>query len=76
MLRLFLAWRLMRMLAPLLILGALAVGLSAAARGITSTQPSSQPSVARAVRRAERAIGPLILDLRQAVSHALAGSSR
>jgi hypothetical protein len=76
MLRLLLAWRLIRILSPLLIVGLLALALGAVVRGIPSASASSQPSITRAVRGAERAIHPLIVDLRQALSHTLAGSSR
>ena len=76
MLRLFLALRLIRMLSPLLILAVIALALSTAVRGIPSTPARSQPAIARTVRGAERGIGPLILDMRHAISHALAGPTR
>jgi hypothetical protein len=75
-LRLFLAWRLIRMLSPILILAALALALSTAVRGLPATEARSQPAIARAVRGAERAIRPLILDMRHAISHALTGPTR
>ena len=76
MLRLLLAWQLLRTLPLLLIVGVLAVALSASARRGPTASSNTQPSIARALQNVERAVQPLIPDTRQALTHALAGRSR
>jgi hypothetical protein len=76
MLRLFLAWRLVRMLRPLLLCGLLAL-LVTAAMGVGS--PSArrgQSSLARAGAGIERVVWPLVLNARHALTRALTGTGR
>ena len=71
MLRLFLAWRLLRTLFPLLLFGFAALALTAAFRGGPRTFGREQSSLAHAARGLERALKPLMLDARTALTHAL-----
>ena len=61
MLRLFLAWRLLRMLFALLLLGFAALALTAAFRSAPRTHARDRSSLARAARGVERAVKPLVL---------------
>jgi hypothetical protein len=76
LLRLSLAWRLLRMLFPLLPFGFAALALTTALRGERRTFGSGQPSLAHAARGLERAVTPLVSDARKAVTHALTGATR
>ena len=76
MLRLFLAWRLLRMLIPLLLLGFAALALTSAFRGQPRAFAREQPSLAHAARGVERAVKPLVSDARNAVTQALTGAAR
>jgi hypothetical protein len=75
-LRLFLAWRLLRMLFPLLLFGFAALALTAAFRGDPRTFGRGQSSLAHAARGVERAVNPLVKDARNAVTQALTGAAR
>jgi hypothetical protein len=52
---------------------ALALALSASARRGPTGSSNAHPSIARALQSVERAVPSLVLDTRQAVTHALAG---
>ncbi len=71
MLRLFLAWRLLRMLFPLLLFGFAALALTAAFRGLPRTPGRGQSSHTHAARGLERAVNPLVSDARNALTQAL-----
>ena len=71
MLRVFLAWRLLRMLFPLMLFGFAALALTAAFRGGPRMFGRGQSSLAHAARGVERAVKPLVLDARNAVTQAL-----
>jgi hypothetical protein len=72
MLRLFLAWRLLRMLFPLLLLLALAaLALTTAFRGEAHTPGPEHSSLAHAARGVELAVKPLVSDVRNALTQAL-----
>jgi hypothetical protein len=75
-LRLFLAWRLLRMLFPLLLFGFAALALTATFRGGPRAFARGQSSLAHAARGVERAVKPLVSDARNAVTHALTGATR
>jgi hypothetical protein len=75
-LRLLLAWRLLRKLPLLLTSGVIALALSTSARRGPADPANTQPSIARGLQNVERAVQPLILDTRRALTHALAGPSR
>jgi hypothetical protein len=75
-LRLFLAWRLSRMLFPLLLFGFAALALTAAFRREPRTSGRGQSSLAHAARGVERAVKPLVSDARNAVTQALTGATR
>jgi hypothetical protein len=75
-LRLFLAWRLSRMLFPLLLFGFAALALTSAFRGPPRAFARGQSSLAHATRGLERAVKPLVSDARNAVTHALTGAAR
>jgi hypothetical protein len=70
-LRLFLAWRLLRMLFPLLLFGFAVLALTAAFRDRPRTFGREQSSLAHAARSVERAVKPLALDAGNAVTQAL-----
>ena len=76
MLRLFLAWRLLRMLFPLLLFGFAVLALTATFRGGPRTVGWGQSSLAHAARGEERAVKPLVSDARNAVAQALTGAAR
>ncbi len=76
MLRLLLAWQLLRTLPLLLIVGVLALALSANARRGPTASSNAQPSIARALQNVERAVQPLILDTRRALTQGLSRPSR
>ena len=76
MLRLLLAWRLFRMLFPLLLFGFAALALTAAFRGQPRAFGRGQSSLAHAARGVERAVKPLVSDARHAVTQALTGARR
>ena len=76
MLRLFLAWRLLRMLVPLILFGFAVLALTAAFRGGPRTFGRGQSPLAHAARSVERAVKPLVLDARNAVTQALTGAAR
>ena len=77
MLRVFLAWRLLRMLFPLLLLFGFAVlALTATFRREPRTFGRGQSSLAHAARGLERAVKPLVSDARNAVTHALTAATR
>ena len=76
MLRLLLAWQLLRTLPLPLILGVLALALSASARRRPTDPANTQPSIARGLQNTERAVQPLILDTRPALTQGLSGPSR
>ena len=71
MLRLFLAWRLLRMLFPLLLFGPAAVALTATLRAGPGTFGPGQSSLAHAASGVERAVKPLVFDARNALTQAL-----
>jgi hypothetical protein len=73
MLRLFLAWRLLRMLFPLLLFAFAALALTTAFRSGPRTfgrGPSSS------LAHVERVVTPLVSDARKAVTQALTGATR
>jgi uncharacterized membrane protein YidH (DUF202 family) len=76
MLRLFLAWRLMRTLFALLLFGFAALALTAAFRGEPRTLGRRQSSLAHAARGVERAVQPLVSDARNALTRALTRAQR
>jgi hypothetical protein len=76
MLRLFLAWRLLRTLFPLLLLGLATLALTAAFRPGPRTSRRGQSSLDHAARGLERAVRPLVSDARNAVTQALTGARR
>jgi hypothetical protein len=71
MLRLFLAWRLLRMLFPLLLFAFAALALTTAFRGEAHTPGPEHSSLAHAARGVELAVKPLISDVRNALTQAL-----
>jgi len=71
MLRLFLAWRLLRILFPLLLLAFAAPALTTAFRGEAHTPGPEHSSLAHAARGVELAVNPLISDVRNALTQAL-----
>jgi hypothetical protein len=75
-LRLFLAWRLSRMLFPLMLFGSAALALTSAFRGQPRAFARGQSSLAHAARGVERAVKPLVPDARNAVTQALTGATR
>jgi hypothetical protein len=72
MLRLFLAWRLLRMLFPLLLFAFAALALTTAFRGQPHTSRPEHSSLAHAARKVELAVRPLVSDLSNALTRALA----
>ena len=78
MLRLLLAWQLLRTLPLLLIVGVLVLvlALSASARRGPTASSNAYPSIARALQNVERAVQPLVLDARRALTQGLSGPSR
>ena len=76
MLRLFLAWRLLRMLFALLLSAFAALALSAAVRSAPRTHKRDHSSPARAARDLERAVKPLVSDARHALTEALTAPAR
>ena len=76
MLRLLLASQLLRTLPLLLIVGVLALALSASARRGPTASSNAYPSIARGLQNTERAVPPLILDTRRALTQGLSGPSR
>ena len=71
MLRLFLAWRLLRMLFPLLLFAFAALALTTAFRSEAHTPGPEHSSLAHAARGVELAIKPLVSDVRNALTQAL-----
>ena len=71
MLRLFLAWRLFRMLFPLLLFGFAALALTAAFRAAPRTTGRAQLTLTHLAHGVERAVNPLVSDARNVVTHAL-----
>ena len=71
MLRLFLAWRLLRMLFPLLLFGFAVLALTAAFRGGPRTFGRGQSALAHAARGVEHAVKPFVSNARNAVTQAL-----
>ena len=76
MLRLLLASQLLRTLPLPLIVGVLAVALSANARRGPTASSNAHPSIARGLQNTERGVPPLILDARRALTQGLSGPSR
>ena len=76
MLRLLLAWQLLRTLPLLLIVGVLALALSANARRGPTASSNAYPSIVRGLQNVERAVQPLVLDAGRAVTQGLSGPSR
>jgi hypothetical protein len=75
-LRLFLAWRLLRVLFVLLLFGFAALALAAAFGGDPRTFGRGHSSLADAGRAVERAVMPFLLDARTALIQALTGPGR
>lgn len=75
MLRLFPAWRLLRMRFPLLLFGfaALALALAAAFRAAPRTTDRDQFSLAHLAQGVERTAKPFVADARHVLTHALTG---
>jgi hypothetical protein len=74
LLRLFLAWRRVRLCIPLLLCGALLLMMSSSLSSIgRGDDVPAQRSVPGAVAHAERAVRPLVLDARHALTPALFG---
>jgi hypothetical protein len=72
LLRLFIAWRLLRLCLPLIVCGALLVALVSSVRLAGAGDASSgRRAVDRAVSRVERALEPLVRDARHALTRAL-----
>ncbi|MGI8557618.1 MAG: hypothetical protein ACR2ND_04820 [Solirubrobacteraceae bacterium] len=71
MLRLYLAWRLLRMLFPLLLFGFAALALTTAFRGWPRTPEGRQSPLTHAARGLERAVNPLVSDARSTLTQAL-----
>jgi hypothetical protein len=78
MLRLFLAWRLLRMLFPLLLFAFAALALTTALRSGPRTfgRGPSSSSLGHVEHGLERVVTPLVSDARKAVTHALTGVTR
>ena len=76
MLRLFLAWRLMRMLLVLLLFGFAALALTSALNGGPRALGRERSSLAHAASSVERALNPLVSDARHALTQALARAQR
>jgi hypothetical protein len=77
MLRLFLAWRLLRMGFPLLLFAFAALALTTAFRsGPRTFGRGPSPSLAHVEHGVERVVTPLVPDARKAVTHALTGATR
>ena len=76
MLRLFLAWRLLRMLFALLLLAFAVLALSAAVRSAPRTHARDRSSLAHAARDLQRAVKPLVSDARHALTQALRAPAR
>jgi hypothetical protein len=76
MLRLFLAWRLLRMLFPLLILGLAALAFTTAFRTGPRTFGRDHPSLAHTATGVERAVMPLVSDARKALTDVLTPPGR
>jgi hypothetical protein len=74
MLRLFLAWRLLRMLFPLLLFAFAALALTTAFRVAPHTARPEHSSLAHAARQVQLAVKPLVSDLSNALTRALAPS--
>jgi hypothetical protein len=76
-LRLFLAWRLLRMLFPLLLFAFAALTLTTAFRfGPRTFGRGPSPSLAYVEHGVERVVTPLVSDARKAVTQALTGATR
>ena len=71
MLRLILAWRLLRMLFPLLLFGFAALTLTAAFRAAPRTTGRGQSSLNPVPHAVERGVKPLVSDTRQDLTHVL-----
>ncbi|MDQ2894091.1 MAG: hypothetical protein M3Y09_00335 [Actinomycetota bacterium] len=71
MLRLLLAWRLLRMLFPLLLFGFAALALTPAFRAAPRATGRGQPSVAHLAQGVERTASPLVPDARHILLHEL-----
>ena len=71
MLRLFLAWRLLRTLLPLLLFAFAALALTTAFRVAPHTSGPERSSLAHAARGVQLAVKPLISDVRNALTQAL-----
>jgi hypothetical protein len=78
LLRLFLAWRLLRFFLPLIVCAAVVLTVSAPLRGLgTGLQRSGETKVTGAVSRVERALEPFLREARRALTRALvAGGAR
>ena len=76
MLGLFLTWRLLRMLFPLLVVGFAVLALTTASRSGPRTFGRDHSSLARAAAAVERAVTPLVSDARKAVAQALTPPGR
>jgi len=70
LLRLFIAWRLLRLCLPLIVCGALLLAFVSSAR-LAGGRDAGRRAVDRAVSRVERALGPLVRDARHALTRAL-----
>lgn len=75
MLRMYLAWRLLRILAPLLLCGVLAIAVLGV-RGVHTPSLGDRGQVARAVRQAERSLQPVVSETRRLFTQALTGKGR
>jgi hypothetical protein len=75
-LRLLLASQLLRTLPLSLIVGVLALALSASARRGPTASSNAYPSIARALQNVERGVQPLVLDAGRALTQGLSGPSR
>jgi hypothetical protein len=76
MLRLFLAWRLVRMLFPLRLLGFAALALTSALHRGPRALGRGRSSLAHAASGVERALKPLVSDARHALTQALTRAQR
>jgi hypothetical protein len=78
MLRLFLAWRLLRMPFPLLLFAFAALTLTTAFRSGPRTfgRGPLSSSLAHVEHGVERVVTPVVSDARKAVTHALTGATR